>query len=162
MLAGLLRESRGPLVATFQRFYGGTPERLAAAGVGARDMASMARYAPRESALIAALDPAGNRWWTPDTYLLALIADTLALANWQRGGGKGARPRRIPRPKEPNDTEVLKGDVFDSIEEFEEWYAAQFPPSEDAPSTVGHPTSETATNPAGPDTILQVLPPVEA
>lgn len=30
--------------------------------------------------------------------LLALIADLLAGANWQRGGGKGQRPKPIPRP----------------------------------------------------------------
>lgn len=33
--------------------------------------------------------------WTLDQHLLAVIADRLGAANWQRGGGKGARPKPI-------------------------------------------------------------------
>lgn len=36
--------------------------------------------------------------WGLEHHLLALIADLLAGANWQRGGGKGSKPRPIPRP----------------------------------------------------------------
>lgn len=36
--------------------------------------------------------------WNIDTHLLASIVDLLAAANWQRGGGKGPRPRPIERP----------------------------------------------------------------
>lgn len=36
--------------------------------------------------------------WTPTEYLLAEITDAIRGGNWQRSGGKGSRPRRIPRP----------------------------------------------------------------
>lgn len=36
--------------------------------------------------------------WTLDAQLLAAIHDRLAAANWQRAGGKGQRPKPIPRP----------------------------------------------------------------
>jgi hypothetical protein len=36
--------------------------------------------------------------WSVTDQLLALIADLLAAANWQRGGGKGTRPKPLPRP----------------------------------------------------------------
>lgn len=31
-------------------------------------------------------------------YVLLTIADILAAANWQRGGGRGQRPKPLPRP----------------------------------------------------------------
>lgn len=40
----------------------------------------------------------GESAWQIQEHLLALTADVLALANWQRGGGKGTRPKPIPRP----------------------------------------------------------------
>jgi hypothetical protein len=39
-------------------------------------------------------------WWTPDIEFLAAIAGSLQSANWQRGGGKGPRPKPMKRPKE--------------------------------------------------------------
>ena len=36
--------------------------------------------------------------WTLTDHLLAVVADQLAIANWQRGGGKSKRPKPIPRP----------------------------------------------------------------
>ena len=36
--------------------------------------------------------------WTMSVQLLARIADLTAQGNWQRGRGKGAKPRPIPRP----------------------------------------------------------------
>lgn len=37
-------------------------------------------------------------WGTTD-WLLAGVLDVLQGANWQRGGGKGQRPKPIPRPQ---------------------------------------------------------------
>ena len=37
-------------------------------------------------------------WWGIQEHLLASITDQLRAANWQRGGGKGSRPKAIPRP----------------------------------------------------------------
>ena len=40
-----------------------------------------------------------HEWpWTRTDHLLALVVDVLQLANWQRGGGKGSKPKPIPRP----------------------------------------------------------------
>jgi len=39
-----------------------------------------------------------KRMWRLEHYLLAAILDSLAAANWQRGGGKGKRPKPTPRP----------------------------------------------------------------
>lgn len=36
--------------------------------------------------------------WTVTDYLLARVAHLLAQANWQRGGGKGARPKPVRPP----------------------------------------------------------------
>lgn len=40
----------------------------------------------------------GRVWWGDSEHLLAGIFDLLAGANWQRGGGKGTRPKPIRRP----------------------------------------------------------------
>lgn len=37
------------------------------------------------------------RWGVTD-YLLANAVDALQGANWQRGGGKGSRPKPVHRP----------------------------------------------------------------
>ena len=52
---------------------------------------------PPGCALHRAQDPEGWQW-TPDTYLLANLVDLAAAGNWQRGGGKGRRPKPLPRP----------------------------------------------------------------
>lgn len=36
--------------------------------------------------------------WSTTDYLLAVVADALAIGNWQRSGGKGPRPKPITRP----------------------------------------------------------------
>lgn len=36
--------------------------------------------------------------WSVDSYLLARIAHVLAGANWQRGGGKGPKPKPVKTP----------------------------------------------------------------
>src|SRR5690606_41495763 len=36
--------------------------------------------------------------WDANGHLLAAILATVQTANWQRGGGKGKRPKPIPRP----------------------------------------------------------------
>jgi hypothetical protein len=66
-------------------------------------------------AFIAGLPPSGESalfreqnpkswWWTPDTDLLAGILFAVQAANWQRSGGKGAKPKPVTRP-----TEARKG-----------------------------------------------------
>lgn len=41
--------------------------------------------------------------------LLALAIDTLRHGNWQRGGGKGAKPKPVPRPGAQKGSETRHG-----------------------------------------------------
>jgi hypothetical protein len=49
--------------------------------------------------------------WTIDTHLLALIADVLRASNYQRGGGKGQKPKPLPRPKDAAVQRLTTGDL---------------------------------------------------
>lgn len=40
-------------------------------------------------------------WWTPELDFLASQLFALQIANWQRAGGKGAKPQPVKRPKDP-------------------------------------------------------------
>lgn len=59
----------------------------------------LCRHLPRGSALWREIHGEVVDWG-PAEHLLALIADVLQLANWQRGSKKGAsRPKPVERPK---------------------------------------------------------------
>ena len=62
-----------------------------------RDLWVMVREADQSSAVARHLYPEVSGWGTSEE-LLASILDTLAGANWQRGGGKGQRPTPVSRP----------------------------------------------------------------
>lgn len=86
---------------------------------------------PNDSATSIAVHGNGITW--DDTQeLLACICDVLSQANWQRGGGKGQRPKPIKRPYEDKiktpedarnqarakveqDNDVLSQEEFDRI-----------------------------------------------
>lgn len=55
------------------------------------------RHLPRESATARVIHGPAMTWGDTE-YLLAHALDLLAAGNWQRGGGKGPRPRLCPRP----------------------------------------------------------------
>ena len=44
--------------------------------------------------------------WTPEAHLLAATVDLLAGANWQRGDGKGPRPKPVERPSDTAEREA--------------------------------------------------------
>lgn len=123
MLAGLWGGYRGQMAADFQRYYGATPRRLIRGGEPLSDVAAMAIHLPRESATMLAVHPREEiELWQADTYLLATLADLLASGNWQRSGGKGARPKPAKRPERVSrrvDT------TRESLEAFRDWYAQQ-------------------------------------
>lgn len=62
------------------------------------------RYLPAEAACRRELDESAG--WSLTDQLLAATLDTLRGANWQRSGGKGAKPKPIPRPGTGPRTEV--------------------------------------------------------
>jgi hypothetical protein len=55
------------------------------------------RHLPLDSPFGRALHGESARWGIAE-HLIATVADFLAAANWQRGGGKGARPKPLKRP----------------------------------------------------------------
>ena len=107
----------------FWRYYGQGFTQLLTAGVAIEDVAALAAHLPRDSATMLAVAPRQEaEYWTADTHLLAAVLDALAGANWQRGGGKGGRPKPVRRPKIRNPQPVPDREAID---EFREWYAAQ-------------------------------------
>jgi hypothetical protein len=52
---------------------------------------------PADSATRRVLDPEASGWGVTE-HLLAAGVDALRGANWQRSGGKGAKPKPLPRP----------------------------------------------------------------
>jgi hypothetical protein len=65
--------------------------------VTARELLSLIRQLPPNSPLGIAINGDAARYGITD-YLLLTVGDLLAAANWQRGGGKGPRPKPLQRP----------------------------------------------------------------
>lgn len=64
-------------------------------------------YSPPTSALARSMFGDATSWSVSD-HLLAAAVDALNAGNWQRGGGKGRRPKRVTRPGEkPKDQRRL-------------------------------------------------------
>ena len=82
----------------------------------------MAANLPPDSAVARACDP-DWQWGLPEQ-LMALVADLLAIANWQRGAGKRSDfPRPISRPGvEPDETETIGGHAGAlSLDDMRKW-----------------------------------------
>ncbi|MBW3663576.1 MAG: DUF5361 domain-containing protein [Actinobacteria bacterium] len=56
-------------------------------------------YSPATSALASSMHGDAASWSVSD-HLLAAAVDALNAGNWQRGGGKGRRPKPVARPGE--------------------------------------------------------------
>jgi len=63
-----------------------------------RNFIEHADPSPR-SALHRAMHPQ-SWWWTPEIDFYSAILMTLQSANWQRGGGKGPRPKQVTKPED--------------------------------------------------------------
>ena len=66
-----------------------------------RDVFVAVRCAPPGSALAAAMDP--RMAWTVDQILAAERVDQMNQLMWSLGGGKGRRPKPVPRPWDIDD-----------------------------------------------------------
>ncbi len=92
-------------------------------GVHILDIAAMAANLPRDSVTILKIQPKAEiEEWDSSAWLLAQAVDILSGANWQRGGGRGPKPKPVKRPKPPRETTADEGL---EIEDFKAWYAAQ-------------------------------------
>lgn len=107
---------------------------LIAAGIRWRDLGTtrahwrdafvvIATASPARSALGRAGNPGG---WGVESHLLAAVVDLLALHAWQNGGGKGERPKPIPRPGTPTETRPTIGTAM-PLNDFAAWWKAKHP-----------------------------------
>lgn len=76
-------------------------------GFNWRDLWVICRRLGRSSELYKAMNPDDDTSWSVTDYLLALVADNTAFRLWQSAGGKGRKPKPIPRP---GDTKKYGGD----------------------------------------------------
>lgn len=71
------------------------------------------------SAFARSYIPESAGWETTD-FLLAALVDSTQVANWQRGGGKGQRPKPIKRPGKSSDKRYGKAPI--KISDFDDWW----------------------------------------
>jgi hypothetical protein len=84
------------------------------------DLRVIVTQAPRSSCLYRALYPDEYQWGLQEQ-LMALVADMLSVANWQRGSGASKDyPKPIPRPGIEDDTASFGEDAM-SIEDMDDW-----------------------------------------
>lgn len=134
MLSALLGLYPDALTADFYHYYGNSPRRLHESGVPLLDIAAMAAHLPPDCATYRAVrPPEPDDIWTLEAQLLAaavdLLGQSVALSSATFSGKKRAvPPDQIPRPgvRPKREVQSIKGDSFDSIEEFDAWYATQF------------------------------------
>lgn len=95
-LLALIGEHHEALEADLSQFHG---LRLAQVGTRAlswRRFQALVRHLPPESALWRAMDSPRQWGWSEHMAAASLLA--LNAANWQRGGGKGAKPKPVRPP----------------------------------------------------------------
>lgn len=72
-----------------------------------RDLWVVCSRLGRDSELYKSMNPEDDTSWGVTDYLLAMVADNTASRLWQASGGKGKRPKPVPRP---GDIKKFKGD----------------------------------------------------
>jgi hypothetical protein len=60
--------------------------------------------------------------WTLEAQLLALIGDILNVANYQRGGGKGQKPKPLERPGVKPEVKTTWGGTAVTAKSFDAWW----------------------------------------
>lgn len=86
-------------------------------GFNWRDLWVLCRHLGRDSALYQSMNPDDDTSWSVTDYLLALVADNTAFRLWQSAGGKGKKPKPIPRP---GDVKKVKGDAL-PVNDMADW-----------------------------------------
>lgn len=97
-LRELLAEHGEAVEADLARFYG---ERLSNLGrsLSWRRLGVLLRQLPADAALWRSMHGDAATWQATD-HLLAALIDRVGLLLWQGGGGKGSKPKPVPRPGE--------------------------------------------------------------
>lgn len=82
-----------------------------------RDLWVILSCSPPESPIHMALSDTDTAPWRISDYLLAAVVDAVNIRLWQAGGGKGQKPRPVPRPE---DTRHIGRDAL-PVDEMREW-----------------------------------------
>lgn len=61
------------------------------------DLRDFITHMPFDSALYRERHPQ-SWWWTPELDFLGAVLTAIQWGNWQRGGGKGDKPKQVQRP----------------------------------------------------------------
>ena len=64
-------------------------------------------------------------WWQPDMDFLAAILNALQWGNWQRGGGKGDKPKPVKRPRDPSKKIPKSGKELEQLKQVAKRRAVQ-------------------------------------
>jgi hypothetical protein len=100
-ILGLLRllDAHGEAIRSDLFRAGRSLDDLGSPGFSWLDLRAFLTWSPASSAFIRSFhgdDVAA--WADPAVPLLAAVVDLLAAANWQRGNGRGSKPKPIKRP----------------------------------------------------------------
>jgi hypothetical protein len=105
----ILREHGGAIEADLLR--SGLSMRMVFTGqLSIRELMILLKY-PEPGSAFARKVLGEDHHWNLGNQLLAAIADRIGQGNWQRGGGKGQRPRPIKRPGVTSGTTTRVGNT---------------------------------------------------
>ena len=90
------------------------------------------RQLGRDSQLYASLNPDDDPSWSVGEYLLAAVADSLNLRLWQAGGGKGSKPKPIPRPADEKPKQYGTAEPVEDIIAWIQTEMADMTPADEA------------------------------
>ena len=82
-----------------------------------RDLWVICRRLGRDSELYKSMNPDDDTSWSVTDYLLAMVADNTSFRLYQAAGGKGKKPKPVPRP---GDVKRYGGDAL-PVTEMAEW-----------------------------------------
>ena len=82
-----------------------------------RDLWVICRRLGRDSELYKSMNPDDDTSWSVTDYLLAMVADNTSFRLYQAAGGKGKKPKPVPRP---GDVKQYGGDAL-PVTDMQDW-----------------------------------------
>ena len=82
-----------------------------------RDLWVVCRRLGRDSELYKSMNPDDDTSWSVTDYLLAMVADNTSFRLYQAAGGKGKKPKPVPRP---GDVKQYGGDAL-PVTDMQDW-----------------------------------------
>ena len=87
-----------------------------------RDLWVICRRLGRDSELYKSMNPDDDTSWSVTDYLLAMVADNTSFRLYQAAGGKGKKPKPVPRP---GDVKRYGGDAL-PVADMTAWLGADW------------------------------------